>query len=591
MTPLLLAVSLLGPVLPIESAEDKPTIVGHWLGVLEVGPTKLTLVMHVGPGEGGSLEGSLDTPEQRAFGVPLETIALEGRSVRFEDPANNARFEGELAGDGETISGTFTQRGIVIPLTLSRAEAADLPRPMEIPGRLQGIWEGPIELPMGQTLRVALRVEPIAGWPGQRSAFFDSLDQGALGIPVSAISLEGERVRFEIKAIAGTFEGTLNEAGTTIEGTWSQSILKLPLTLEKVEKLTERARPQEPKPPFPYRVEELTFENPEAGITLAGTLTLPEGDGPFPAAVMVSGSGPQDRDETLLGHKPFLVIADHLTRAGIAVLRFDDRGVGESTGEFATATSEDFASDALAAVRTLRNRPEIDREAVGIIGHSEGGLVGPMVAARAPEEVGFLVLLAGTGVTGKEILLHQTELIVRASGLSESLIRVQVDSLRTLLSLIEEGRVDELSEDELHALMRDLTAGLEPEDREALENSNPPLAEATNLAVERLQAPWFQFFLEYDPKSALKRVRCPVLALFGEKDVQVDPAQNAKQIEDALASGGNDRVVVEVLPGLNHLFQHAETGSPLEYGAIEETFAPEALGRISSWIREATGRD
>jgi pimeloyl-ACP methyl ester carboxylesterase len=591
MKPLLIAVTMLGLSGPIGAPEDPPPAVGHWVGPLKIGPAALSMVLHVEQQDDGGLRASLDSPDQGGFGLEVASISLDGRTLRFEAPKLDARFEGAISGDGQTLAGTFTQRGSDFPLMMTRTAEEDLPRPVDPPAVLQGIWEGPIELPLGQELRVAIRVEPDPNRPGARTIVFDSLDQDAKGIPVTAVEVDGQAVRFEVKSIGGAFKGSFDEEKSKISGTWSQSIMNLPLTLAKVEELSERNRPQEPKPPFPYEVEELTFENPEAGITLAGTLTLPEGDGPFPAAVMVSGSGPQDRDETLLGHKPFLVIADHLARSGIAVLRFDDRGVGESGGEFASATSEDFASDALAAVRFLHARPEVDGEAVGIIGHSEGGLVGPMAATRAPGEVDFLVLLAGTAVNGKEIILRQTDLIVRASGASETAAKVQIGSLEALIGLVESGRIDEVEPEELDTLLDDALEALAPEEREALEETDGGLSEVASQAGDQFKSPWFRFFLSYDPGPTLERVECPVLALFGEKDLQVDPKQNAPVVEEALRKGGNDRSSVEVLPGLNHLFQHSESGSPLEYGGIEETIAPEALDRIAGWIRGTTGRD
>lgn len=589
MTTLLIAAAMVGMAGTIAQGPGPSGAVGHWVGPLKIGPAELSTVLHVEQGEDGALSATLDSPDQGAFGLEVASISMEGRTLRFESPKLDARFEGTLSEDGTTLSGTFTQRGRETPLSMARTAEEDLPRPVDPPEVLLGIWEGPIELPLGQTLRVALRVEPDEARPGTRTIAFDSLDQDVKGIPVTAVEVEGDRVRFEVKSIGGTFEGTFDEERSSIAGKWSQSIMAMPLTLEKVEEISTRARPQEPKPPFPYGVEELTFENPEAGITLAGTLTIPEGDGPFPAAVMVSGSGPQDRDETLLGHKPFWVIADHLARDGVAVLRFDDRGVGGSGGDFESATSEDFATDALAAVRYLRGRQEVDGEAVGIIGHSEGGLVGPMAASRAPGEVDFLVLLAGTGVTGKEILLRQTDLIVRASGASESAAKAQVDSLNRMIAMVESGRAGEAEEEQLREIVDDALEALGPEERKALEESEGGLAEAVSQAGDQLRSPWFRFFLSYDPAPTLGAVDCPVLALFGEKDMQVDPGQNAPRVEAALEEAGDVRSSVEILPGLNHLFQHAETGAPLEYGGIEETFAPEALGRISEWIRETTG--
>ncbi|WP_182830351.1 alpha/beta hydrolase family protein [Tautonia rosea] len=560
--------------------EASPAL-GHWVGTLKVGPAELALVLHVTSTQEGELEGTLDSPDQGSFGLKIDRISLVEQTLRFESQTIAATFEGTLAEDGQTIKGTFNQGGRATPITLTLTPEDELPRPVDAPETLLGIWQGPIELPLGQKLRVALRVEPVEETPNRRRAVFDSVDQGVSGIPVTAISVEGKVVRFEVKSIGGSFEGTLDDDRTRIEGQWTQSILSLPLSFEKVDAVSTLNRPQHPEPPFPYAIEEVTFTNPNAKIQLAGTLTIPEGDGPFPAAVMVSGSGPQDRDETILGHKPFLVIADHLTRAGIAVLRFDDRGVGASEGDHASATSEDFATDALAAVRFLSDRAEIDPETIGIIGHSEGGVIGPMAAIKAPEEVGFLVLLAGTGVTGREIILRQTDLIARASGLPDELVTYQVKVLEELTARLDSGEDDAVDAEALEAFNRKLLESLSPEQRDAMDESEVSLS----LSNTELQRPWFRFFLSYDPRPTLRQVACPVLALFGEKDLQVDPAQNASEVEASLREGGNSKSRVMILPGLNHLFQRAESGAPLEYGGIEQTIAPEVLNQMTEWIR------
>lgn len=567
------ALTFLAPIAP-DREGDSPAV-GHWLGVLKLGPTELPLVLHVEEGEDGLLSGVLDSPDQGAFGMRVDRVSLDGQTLTFEAEAIAARFEGTLDEEGETIAGTFTQAGRATPLSLSKTAEDDLPQPVTPPEVLLGNWLGPIELPTGGTLRVALRVEEAEG---RRRAFFDSIDQDARGIPVTAVSVEGEAVRFEVKSIGGTFEGTFEADRTRIKGTWTQSILSLPLTLEKVEELAALNRPQHPEPPFPYRVEEVTFANEAAGISLAGTLTIPEGEGPFPVSVLVSGSGPQDRDETIFGHKPFLVIADHLTRNGVAVLRFDDRGVGQSEGEFSSATTEDFASDARAAVRFLKGRAEIDPGKVGIIGHSEGGVVGPMVAAEEPGEVAFLVLLAGTGVNGREIILHQAGLIARASGVPNEEVDRQVKELDELTSRMISGDARNDDAEELAQAVLAASGDEDPDD-------------SRSRAISEMDGPWFRFFLTHDPSPVLRRVDCPVLALFGEKDLQVDPSQNAPEVDAALKEAGHERSEVEILPGLNHLFQTASSGSPTEYGAIEETIAPELLDRVAEWVQSVTGRE
>jgi pimeloyl-ACP methyl ester carboxylesterase len=280
-----------------------------------------------------------------------------------------------------------------------------------------------------------------------------------------------------------------------------------------------------------------------------------------------------------MGHKPFLVLADHLTRAGIAVLRVDDRGVGGSSGSVSEATSQDFAGDVLAGVAFLKSRPRIDAKRIGLIGHSEGGIIAPIAASRSGD-IAFVVMLAGTGVPGDEVLRHQMSRIARASGMDEGKLRTILDEQDKLLSLVEAGADDKAVREQLRKL---LSAQL----GEAASGSM--LEDGVNQAMLQMGSPWFRFFLQYDPRAALRNVRVPVLVLNGELDLQVDPAQNVPEIRKALEEAGNKEYTVTVLPGLNHLFQKAGTGSPLEYDAIEETMNPAALDAVREWILARVG--
>jgi fermentation-respiration switch protein FrsA (DUF1100 family) len=409
-------------------------------------------------------------------------------------------------------------------------------------------------------------------------ATLDSPDQGAYGISCGEVSFDGQQVSILVPQVGGKYEGTFSSQ-ITIDGTWTQGMSSLELDLNYTEEIVELVRPQEPVPPFPYEVKEVSFKNDKAGITLAGTLTLPKGDGAFPATILVSGSGPQDRDEQVFGHKPFLVIADYLTRNGIAVLRYDDRGVGGSTGDFGLATSEDFATDAIAALDFLRTQDGIDSEMVGITGHSEGGLIAPMVAADY-SNIGFIVLLAGPGITGKEILLLQTMLISEASGSSKNEINQNLKLLTKVYSLIESENDPEKLDVEIEKLVDDLISSLSEEEKKDPANYKETIMQG----LEPIKSPWFKFFMSYDPVSSLVNVKSPVLALNGEKDLQVPPKENLEAIENALKKGGNENFKIQELEGLNHLFQHSETGVPTEYGQLEETFSEEALELIASWI-------
>jgi pimeloyl-ACP methyl ester carboxylesterase len=328
-------------------------------------------------------------------------------------------------------------------------------------------------------------------------------------------------------------------------------------------------RPQEPKPPFPYRAEEVTFESHAGAAKLAGTLTIPDGKGPFPAAILLSGSGPNDRNEAVFGHKPFLVLADYLTRHGIAVLRYDKRGIRKPRAEFLQTTPADFADDAEGAFDYLKARPEIDPKAIGLIGHSEGGLEAPMVAARRPD-VRFVVLLAGPGVRATELLKAQAAKLARASGAAESAIEQNAQLQDKIFRILTDEKNDQAAREKIVAAMGGL-----------------PTAQAE---AEQDASPWFRFFVFYDPAPTIEKTKCPVLALNGELDLQVPPEQNLPAIEAALTKGGNKDFETMKLAGLNHLLQTAKTGSVMEYSQIEETMSPVALDEVASWIAARTRR-
>jgi hypothetical protein len=428
-----------------------------------------------------------------------------------------------------------------------------------------GTWEGALEVgAVKLRIGVAIAVQP----DGRLTATMDSPDQGAYGLALSDVTFADGVLRFALRVANGSFEGRLNGAGTEIAGTWTQG-MAMPLVLKKVEKLARPSRPQEPRPPFPYRAEEVTVANAAGQSVLAGTLTVPDGKGPFPAVVLISGSGAQNRDEEIFGHKPFLVLADHLTRRGIAVLRYDDRGVGKSTGTLASATSEDFAGDAWAAWQALRSRPEIDPKRIGLLGHSEGGLIAPMLAAAHPE-IAFVVMVGGPGVTGEQILLAQAAAIMKASGAPDAAAAANTAMQKQVFAILRE----ETSMARIAERIGAIPAGSK---------------EASAALVKQAASPWMRFFVLYDPAPVLAKVRCPVLAIGAELDLQVLPEQNLPAIEAALKRSGNLDATVVRLPGLNHLLQPAKTGLPAEYAQIEVTIAPAALDLLTAWIQKRTG--
>jgi len=447
--------------------------------------------------------------------------------------------------------------------------------------KLTGVWEGKLKF-QGAELRIVFRVSEKPD--GSYSALLDSPDQGATGIPVDKVRFEDSTVVFEIPSIMGMYEGIVEKGFLAIKGTWKQSGFELPLDLERVDKVPTVSRPQLPGKPYPYNEEEVTYENGAAGIKLSGTLTYPKEGAPFPAVILISGSGPQDRDETVFGHKPFLVLADYLTRKGIAVLRVDDRGVGGSTGSLWESTSEDFAQDVLAGIEYLKTRKEIDNSRIGLIGHSEGGIIAPMVAARS-SDVAFIVLMAGTGVRGEDLLYMQSRLIGRASGTDDEKLARNEELQRKLFRIVKTEGDLSVAEKRIRQTLEEAINGMSEEERSSIPDRDIYI----DTQVKNLLSPWFRFFLIYDPLPALTNVRCPVLALGGDKDLQVPADVNLKAIEEALKKGGNNHVTVKKFEGLNHLFQSAETGTVSEYSTIEETISPVVLETIAAWIDSVAG--
>jgi uncharacterized protein len=439
---------------------------------------------------------------------------------------------------------------------------------------IEGAWEGTLDFG-GVKLRLVLKVSKSDD--GSLTAKADSPDQGATDLPVDTISLSDGSVRFEMKRLMASYEGKLNKEASEISGEFKQGGMSVPLILKQTAKPTALNRPQEPKKPYPYDEEEVGYENMRGSVKLAGTLTLPRAKGPFPAVLLITGSGPQDRNESLLGHKPFLVLADYLTRQGIAVLRVDDRGVGGSTGSVANSTTEDFAGDVMAGIEFLKTRKEINPKQIGLIGHSEGGLIAPMVAAQNGD-VAFIVLMAGAGLTGEEILYMQGALIMKANGASAEQLAKQRATQEIMFKILKEEKDPAASEKRLHEeLSKSLT-------EEELKKTEQTIA----VQIKQANTQWFRYFLTLDPRLALRKVKCPVLALNGENDLQVPIDENLREIDAALKAGGNKDVTVVRLAKLNHLFQSSETGSPNEYTNIEETVAPVALKTIGDWILKRT---
>ena len=443
-----------------------------------------------------------------------------------------------------------------------------------------GTWLGVLEAG-GFKLRLVLKVT--ANADGKLAAKLDSLDQGANDLPIESITFEGGIVRFSAPNLGLSYEGKLNSENNEIVGELKQGPGTYPLTFKRTEKAPALGRPQDPQKPYPYSEEEVSYENKKDSVKLAGTLTLPTSKEPVPAVVLITGSGAQDRNETILGHRPFLVLADYLTRRGIAVLRVDDRGVGGSAAGSAKATSENYAEDVLAGVEFLKGRKEINAQQIGLIGHSEGGMIAP-IAAMKSKDVAFIVMMAGLGQTGRDAILMQGDLLTQASGMSPETtkqIRKIYEQIFVILKAEPDGALAEKK-------IRDAVATHVAAMTETHKREFAPVQQTINAQMKMYLSDWFRYFLLFDPAPVLEKVQVPVLALVGEKDLQVPPKENLTLIEAALKKGGNKKYTILLLPGLNHLFQNAKTGLPGEYGTIEETISPSVLQTIGDWILKQT---
>jgi hypothetical protein len=433
-----------------------------------------------------------------------------------------------------------------------------------------GSWMGTLRFGDVE-LRIAYTID--VDQDGSLSATMHSLDEVVYDILVNEIYYEDNQLTLICDAAQSTYEGRLVSGRNSVhfDGKWLQAGQAIDLDLQPVEEIPRPNRPQDPQPPFPYEQQEVVFENIPAGIQLAGTLTIPEGSGPFPVLVTISGSGSQDRNSTFFEHKPFWVIADYLARLGIAVLRYDDRGVGGSTDAETEATTADLAGDVTAAVSFLMDHPDIDPNRIGLIGHSEGGIIAPMVAAEI-EDIALIVLLAGPGLPGSQILLVQTEDILRAQGTSEQYIETELIYLHRVFEILQDNSDDEVAKEKIREAVIQIYGQVSSQE---LENEAAVWTSA-----------WMRFFILYDPGPTLEQVTCPILALFCERDIQVDVNQNLPIMESILAEAGHTDYLVQELPELNHLFQTAQTGVIEEYAQIEETFSPIALDLIGAWISE-----
>lgn len=442
------------------------------------------------------------------------------------------------------------------------------------PKNIYGYWVGEVDLPTTKFTTV-FEIRKSAGKID--SVFLSIPEQGATDLPGALLGINADSLIIFHGQLNRTFYGGfINDS--TIKGDWKKNGIGIPITLKKAAKKPELQRPQTPVPPFPYPVEEVEYTNPESGLKLAGTLTIPKNAKNCPAVVLISGSGAQDRDETIFEHKPFAVIADYFARNGIATLRVDDRGVGGSEGDIASSTSEDFAGDALAGIEFLKSKKAIAPQKIGLIGHSEGGLIAPIAAIRS-DDVAFIVMMAGPGMVGEQILYEQNDLALKAAGMPDYAIQQNKVVQKSIFEVLKN---EPDSAKAVEQLRMKLSQGM-------YNGMNEQMQKAIDDKIAGVTSPWFRYFLTYDPKPTLAKVKCPVLAINGTKDVQV-PVSNLKAIFDAVQSGGNSQVDTISFKNHNHLFQHCQTGAVGEYSQIEETIDPGVLETMKDWILKTTSK-
>lgn len=449
------------------------------------------------------------------------------------------------------------------------------------PQNIEGTWQGNLEVQPGKTM---LFIFKISKTEEELITSLDIPSQGLKDLQPKATTFVDGNLLIDATNLGFKFNGKWDATSGNIEGTFQEGVNTVPLNLVKeevVEKVESPKRPQKPAKPYPYLVEDVKINNLENGVMLAGTLTLPKvSSRKPPVVILISGSGPQDRDENFMGHRPFLVLSDYLTRNGIAVLRYDDRGVGESTGNFEQATTEDFSADVLSAIDFLKNRTDIDVENIGLIGHSEGAIIAPKVANNS-DDLAFIIMLAGTGTSGKEVSLQQ----------AMDYRNFPVDDEEQYKAYVKEAINIAASEKDSAVVKKELESFYQTS--EVLASILPPNIDKEefieNLVKSRTN-PWIRYFYNYDPAQEIKRINIPALALYGSNDTQVPPKYHMKAVKEALKESDSKNYEVLLMDGLNHLFQESKTGNISEYSQIEQTISPQVLDKISSWILDLTSR-
>lgn len=443
---------------------------------------------------------------------------------------------------------------------------------MVISQEIIGTWHGLLDV--GQKLRLDLHIAKNGeNYEGK----LDSPDQGAKDIPATKVEFSNNTLVFEVKNLGVSYSGILFK--DSIDGTFKQGNFSTKMLLTRSEVILKKAfRPQDPKEPFDYVEEEISFENKLEKFNLAGTITYPKGEGPFPAVILVSGSGPQDRNEEILEHKPFWIIADYLTKQGFAVLRYDDRGTAKSKGNFNSATSVELSQDAESALDFLKTNTKINTSKICVAGHSEGAMIAVMLAARR-KDIHSIALLAGPGIPGGELLLLQQYLINKVNGISEKTSKSIQRYNSKIYDIVHEQSSLDVAKPILEKKIRKTLSKTKDSELEGY----PSKEALIQQSISNVCNPWMFYFIKYNPKNDLEKVNCHVLALNGSKDLQVPPKENLGAMQKYIPKSDKSQVFKEI-PNVNHLFQECETGNPTEYGTIEQTIQEDVLKIMGEWL-------
>ncbi|MBA2250198.1 MAG: alpha/beta fold hydrolase [Chitinophagaceae bacterium] len=444
-----------------------------------------------------------------------------------------------------------------------------------------GTWEGKIQV--GVELRIVFHFTKDSS--GAISGTSDSPDQGVKGIPCSNIILRNDSLFLEVPSIHGSYNGKFM-SDSIIKGVLTQG-RSIDLNLKKTDKVSVLLRPQTPKPPYAYNSDDVEYDNADKTLHYGATITTPKGAGPFPAILLITGSGAQNRDEEILGHKPFAVIAHYLTTRGYIVLRVDDRGMGKSSQGSLSATTADFAKDVNTSLNYLKNRKDVNINHLGMIGHSEGGMIAPMVATQR-NDIDFIIMLAGPGEKISKLMEDQNAAIMLSAGMSKEMTDAYIKLYHNLIPVIVQAKNPEEAKIKLYkevGAWRKTTPQNIVMATTGITNDSLQ-RQFVNAFASSLGAPWYKYFLQFDPSIYLTKLHCKVLALNGDKDIQVISQPNLAAIKAALKKSKSPAYVVKEMPGLNHLFQHCKKCTVKEYGELEETFSPEVLQIMGDWLNE-----